>query len=77
MTCNDAGRCGMSTWSYEPGNTATLPQDLTSLHPCQFGHTYCAAEIEDDGGLWSCTRITGHTGRHAAGDGDKILAVWS
>lgn len=23
-----------------------------------------------------CTRPAGHTGRHAAGDGDRIIAVW-
>ena len=23
-----------------------------------------------------CTRLPGHTGRHAAGDGDFIVAVW-
>ena len=24
-----------------------------------------------------CTRLLRHTGRHAAGDGDSILAVWA
>jgi hypothetical protein len=23
-----------------------------------------------------CTRLLGHTGRHAAGDGERIVAVW-
>lgn len=31
------------------------------------------------GGIWKswlCTRPVGHTGRHAAGDGLRIRAVW-
>jgi hypothetical protein len=27
-------------------------------------------------GSWLCTRPAGHTGRHAAGDGVRIRAVW-
>jgi hypothetical protein len=25
---------------------------------------------------WGCTRLAGHAGRHAAGDGIRIRAVW-
>jgi hypothetical protein len=25
---------------------------------------------------WMCTRPVGHTGRHAAGDGRRVRAVW-
>jgi len=38
-----------------------------------------ATEGRSEAGLWRnwvCTRPTGHTGRHAAGDGKKIRAVW-
>ena len=28
-------------------------------------------------GRWSCTREGDHVGRHFAGDGDEICAVWA
>lgn len=50
----------------DPG---TLPPDLMP-----YNETYetCDAEWGD----WYCTRIRGHTGRHAAGTGAVIVAVW-
>jgi hypothetical protein len=35
---------------------------------------YCKAR-EPRKDFW-CTRLLGHTGRHAAGDGTRIVAVW-
>ena len=43
-----------------------LPPDLTSGPVC------CRAQW----GRWVCTRRPGHTGRHAAGTGTHIVAVW-
>ena len=51
---------------------ASLPPDLTpSLLP---GAGRCNAWYHPHGLI--CTRLSGHTGRHAAGDGDFIVAVW-
>lgn len=44
-----------------------LPPDLT-------GMDWCPATWKDD--EYGCTRLPGHTGRHAAGDGEHITAVW-
>ena len=59
-------------WSrWDEGGRTSLPPDLTpSLIP---GARHCCADHPH--GL-SCTRRAGHTGRHAAGDGDVIVAVW-
>ena len=57
-----------SPWS-EGGPTAPIPDLTPSAHtmaPC------CGAGWR---GL-VCTRLRGHTGRHAAGDGQHIVAVW-
>ena len=48
-----------------------LPPDLTPWLP--FGAPHCGAT--NSRGL-ICTRLLGHAGRHAAGDGDFIVAVW-
>jgi hypothetical protein len=45
-----------------------LPPDLTPD-----GATWCR-EFSALG--WLCTRAPSHTGRHAAGTGDHIIAVW-
>lgn len=45
-----------------------LPPDLTGDNP-----RICAAANH---GMFTCTRHRDHTGRHAAGDGDHIVAVW-
>lgn len=29
-----------------------------------------------DGGYWTCTRDTGHTGQHVAGNGRNVASVW-
>ena len=50
--------------------TAPIPDLTPSAHtmaPC------CGAGWR---GL-VCTRLPGHTGRHAAGDGQHIVAVWA
>lgn len=51
---------------------ASLPPDLTpSLLP---GAHHCCAR-HPNGCI--CTRLPGHTGRHAAGTGSHIIVVWS
>ena len=59
-------------WSrWDEGGPTSLPPDLTpSLLPAA---RLCCADHPH--GL-ICTRLPGHTGRHAAGDGDFIVAVW-
>lgn len=47
---------------------SSLPPDLT-------GMDWCPATWKRD--KYGCTRPPGHLGRHAAGDGDYITAVWS
>ena len=57
-------------WLYENDEQVpTLPPDYTPLNG-----PHCNDEAGAEG--WTCTRIPGHTGRHAAGDGEHILAVW-
>jgi hypothetical protein len=46
-----------------------LPPDFTP----NLGRS-CAAQTAPDG--FVCTRLPGHTGRHAAGDSHHIVAVW-
>lgn len=46
-----------------------LPPDLT---PCGRGTGGCPATWI----VFACTRHEGHTGRHAAGDGSRVVAVW-
>ena len=59
-------------WSrWDEGGPTALPPDLTPWLP--FGEPACGAA--NSRGL-ICTRLPGHTGRHAAGDGDFIVAVW-
>ena len=61
--------CEWSRW--DEGGPTALPPDLTPWLP--FGEPHCGAT--NSRGL-ICTRLPGHTGRHAAGDGDFIVAVW-
>ena len=62
----------VNEWSrWDEGGPTNLPPDLTP--PFRPGAHYCRAE-HPHGVI--CTRLLGHTGRHAAGDGDFIFAVW-
>lgn len=36
----------------------------------------CQARALVDGRGWQCTRRCRHTGRHAAGAGGRVVAVW-
>lgn len=57
-------------WSVEnPELVPGLPPDTTRG---RWPHL-CTARVRSD---WACTRIAGHTGRHAAGDGEHVVAVW-
>lgn len=63
----------------------SLPIDLTpgglpERPACWRVETGILAEQRPTGGVlgsWLCTRPVGHTGRHAAGDGSRLRAVWS
>lgn len=65
---------GYGGWWHEDDEDAVgkdrLPQDLTPNQgiPCDGWH-------EEAGYL--CTRNDGHTGRHAAGTSELVVAVWS
>lgn len=37
----------------------------------------CPRMYEDGQDEFFCTREAGHDGRHVAGDGDEVLAVWT
>jgi hypothetical protein len=37
---------------------------------------YCEHSGDGEFGWYTCTRLPGHTGRHAASDGELIVAVW-
>lgn len=57
----------------ERATALPLPPDLTA----RLAGSFCDAQKRDLHGLpWLCTRASGHTGRHAAGDGRFIVAVW-
>ena len=63
----------VNEWSrWDDGGPCELPPDLTpSLPPSA---RLCCAWRHQWGLI--CTRLPGHTGRHSAGDGDFIFAVW-
>ena len=56
-------------WVYDVMKLQPLIHDFTRCTPSD-----CPAQ--HDGGYW-CTRQAGHTGRHAAGTGRQIVAVWT
>ena len=62
---------GRGEWwvDYGPGTDFPLPPDFTpdSGPTCPAHHGVSA---------FMCTRRVGHTGRHAAGDGESVVAVW-
>lgn len=63
-----------------PDEYERLPVDLTpsgrpSRPVCWSGDDY-HNPLAGVWHAWVCTRPTGHTGRHAAGDGLRIRAVW-
>jgi len=70
----DAGTEKRRSWvSWELGlsngeKLRTLPPDLLAYLT---GSPMCGA-----GTRFTCTRLPGHTGRHAAGNGAYIIAVW-
>lgn len=55
-------------WDYFEGDDTAVVYDLTTARQ-ECGTEHPRGVI--------CTRLLGHTGRHAAGDGDLIVAVWS
>lgn len=63
----------VNKWSRrDDGGPYELTLNLTP--PLLPGARHCNAWHPQRGLI--CTRPPGHTGRHAAGDGDFILAVW-
>ena len=62
----------VNEWSrWDEGGPYELPPDLTPWRP---GAGHCGAWQHPHGLI--CSRLPGHTGRHAAGDGEFIVAVW-
>lgn len=65
---------------YQRRPLATLPPDLT-YGGGSVENAWCGAQLHltdangDDVTRW-CTRRPGHSGRHAAGTGETIIAVW-
>jgi len=63
-----------SEWAYIPGyhQYESLPIDWTPTAPnvdrCYLRHSE---------GIHVCSRAIDHTGRHASGDGRRVLAVWN
>lgn len=51
-----------------------LPPD-TTVRPINLD-TWCGAVAPHTFSVLVCTRLPGHTGRHAAGTGWRIIAVW-
>ena len=58
----------LTSWMHWDGPTESLPPDLTPIG----GVAVCG----EWWGTRHCTRRAGHTGRHAAGTGERIVAVW-
>lgn len=58
-------------------NRVRLPPDLTNRSTGQCGILLRWTDSDDRNRAWVCTRRTGHMGRHAAGDGHHIRAVWN
>jgi hypothetical protein len=54
-------------WDCHDDGVGTLPPDLTGYQEQPCGQLWR---------VWGCTRRAGHTGRHAAGTGREIVAVW-
>jgi len=57
-------------WDTEEGNEG-LPRDLTP------GLSWGAQCTEGNADGYLCTRLRKHTGRHAAGNGERVIAVWA
>lgn len=52
-----------------------LPPDLTPVGRWR-DRCWKITHAHSPHGGFGCTRLAGHTGRHAAGDGEVIRAVW-
>jgi hypothetical protein len=66
---------GRNRWEYRTESEWTLPPDLTLTgQGWRAGQSRILCLV-----MWhgrQCTRRAGHTGRHAAGNGTHIVAVW-
>ena len=66
-------------WAYNRLPLDLTPGGLPDRPACWRVDTGIGARRAPTGGLhrsWQCTRPVRHTGRHAAGDGVRIRAVW-
>jgi hypothetical protein len=77
---NDMHRRRNIRWNVDAEALAPQVPDLTAHYSWP---TTCTArwfpteELLDDNRPFACTRRGGHTGRHAAGSGGLIVAVWA
>ena len=55
---------------------AIMRSDATPESKLQLLDGLCPSRDADETGSFFCTRPYRHTGRHAASDGDYIIAVW-
>ncbi len=65
--------------AYEALPIDFTPGGLPGRPACWRVDTGIGADERETGGLWNmwtCTRPVDHGGRHAAGDGYRIRAVW-
>lgn len=64
------------TWEHHPGQGVPadrLPPDLTAASRSTVPRGRVCG---DSWRGWTCTRLVGHTGRHACGGGGTVVAVW-
>lgn len=67
-------------WSEEQlGSRSSVPDLTRGRWPlmCQVRSALVLNHHEPVKRRYVCTRIAGHTGRHAAGSGGRIVAVWA
>ena len=65
------------SWSWLDVPEAHLPPDLTGGVVDRMCRARKVVRTQGAAGELLCTRLTGHTGRHAAGDGRNVCGVWS
>lgn len=61
---------------FDAGDDVELPPDLTPASSITGGCPQQWVRMDRPNVVWACTRPGGHTGRHAAGTGTHIVAVW-
>lgn len=63
-------------WELAPGESA-FRRDSLIPDPMGWVSPGASCRANSPARHWVCTRLLGHTGRHAASTGEFFLAVWS